>query len=187
MAKKKRKPWVLDEAMAKGRLLEYQRAVLGSEIEMGFVVGIGRKWVLIHVLDRGVRLNGYQAIRERDITRARLSADKFRKRFLTIDNQSGVAPEGIALDRTRDLLRTATKLSRIVGVNTEYDDESIRYIGAANDFGNRRFAIKGVSTKAKWESNDGRPYRYAEVSRIDFDGDYMRALLAVLDDRGSGS
>jgi len=187
MAKNTRKPWVPDEAMAKGRLLEYQRAVLGSEIEKGFVVGIGRKWVLIHVLDRGVRLNGYHAIRERDISRARLSTDKFHARFLVLSNQSGVTPDGIALDRTRDLLRTATKRARIVGVNTEYDDESIRYIGAATDFGNRRFAIKGVSTKAKWESSDRRNYRYSEVSRIDFDGDYLRALLAVLDDRGKGS
>jgi len=186
MAKNTRKPWVLGEAMAKGRLFEYQRAVLGSEIEKGFVVGIGRKWVLIHVLDRGVRLNGYHAIRERDITRARLSADKFRVRFLAIDNQSGVAPEGIALDRTRDLLRTSTKRSRIVGVNTEYDDEPIRYIGAARNFGNRRFALKGVTTKAKWEPSNGRNYRYSEVSRIDFDNDYMRALLAVLDHRGTG-
>lgn len=187
MAKNTRKRWVPDEAMAKGRLFEYQRAVLGSEIEQGFVVGIGRKWVLIHVLDRGVRLNGYHAIRERDITRARLSADRFRVRFLAINNQEGVAPDGIALDRTRDLLRTATERSRIIGVNTEYDDESIRYIGAARDFGNRRFAIKGVSTQAKWKPSDGRNYRYFEVSRIDFDDDYMRALLTVLDHRGTGS
>lgn len=186
MAKRTRKPWVPDEAMAKGRLLEYQRAVLGAEIETGFVVGIGRKWLLIHVLD-GVRLNGYQAIREGDITRARLSADKFRTRFLAISNHPGVAPDGIDLDRTRDLLRTATTRSRIVGVNTEYDDESIRYIGAARDFGNRRFAIKAVNRKAKWEPSNSRNYRYSEVSRIDFDDDYIRALLAVLDHRGTGS
>lgn len=184
MAKTTRKPWVPDEAMATSSLFEYQRSVLGAQIEKGFVVGIGRKWVLVHVLD-GVRLNGYQAIRERDITRARLSPDRFRKRALEINQDAAIVPHGIALDRTRDLLRTATDAYRIVGLNPEYDDESIRYIGAAKNFGKRRFAIRGVSRRPRWKPTGRRSYRYSEISRIDFDDDYMRALLAVLDDRAT--
>lgn len=183
MTENRRKPWVPDEAMEKGRLLEYQRGVLGSEVEVGFVVGIGKKWLLIHHLDGAARLNGYQAIREADITRARLSTHRFSERALVITGQRPNPPVGIALDRTRDLLRTATRHFRIVGINIEYENESIRYIGAATRLRKRRFALEGVSRAAKWKAPTKPNYRYREVSRIDFDDDYMHALLAVLDDR----
>jgi len=77
------------------------------------------------------------------------------------------------------VLRTGTAEFRIVSIHTEYTDESVCYIGRARP-GKKRLHLDKVSTNAKWLRTP-EVFGYWCISRIDFDGQYERALLAVAD------
>jgi hypothetical protein len=174
----------LREAMAAGELVELQRSVLAARSEEGAVVGIGRKWVLIHRLEDGCRLTGYQAVRVRDIARTRPLVRSFSRRALAASGQRPRIPEGIELDRTRDVLRSATKHFRIVSVHLEYTDPDVCYIGAAR-VGRKHLHLHEITPNARWRRKPAS-FHLANISRIDFDGQYERALLAVADAEAQG-
>ena len=133
-----------------------------------------------HIVENGVYLNGYMAVRNRDIARARRPARKFPERLLTLRNEGPVIPSGIDLDRTRDLLRTATKQFRIVATHLEYDERQVCYIGTACRFRDSTFRIHELSPDTEWLPKKFR-YTYKSISRVDFDDEYNRALLEVAD------
>lgn len=175
---------VLDRSLTKRQLVAFQRSVPPASTEHGFVVGISSKWVLFHIVKDGIDLDGYQAVRHRDIARARREARRFSERLLALRNQHPVVPTGIELDRTRDLLRSATKQFRVVAVHPEYDEPEICYVGAAGRYRDATFELREISSEADWLPERFR-YTYRSISRIDFDGSYERALLELAD-AGSG-
>ena len=91
-----------------------------------------------------------------------------------------IVPAGIDLDRTRDLLRTATKQFRIVATHPEYDQPDNCYIGAAGRFRDSTFRLHEISPEAAWLPKRYR-YTYKSVSRVDFGGAYERGLLELAD------
>jgi len=170
---------LLHDALAGGDLVEFQRSVLDASTEVGAVVGIGKKWVLFQQLENWSRLTGYQAVRERDIARVRRLKHSFSPRALALSGQRPTAAAGVTLDRTKDVLRTGTERFRIVSVYTEYDEARMFYVGVAR-VGKKHAQLQTITTNGHWKRKP-RPFRLGHISRIDFDGQYERALLAVLD------
>lgn len=169
----------LERALTTGELVEIQRSVLNASREEGFVVGIGKKWLLLQVFDDRMRLDGYRAVRKRDIARTRPDPRTFHQRALDVSRQRRQIPTGIGLDRTRDVLRTGTKKSRIVAVHLEYTNPTVCYIGIAR-MGKKYLRLHEITPNARWRRKPTR-FHLANISRIDFDGHYERALLAVAD------
>ncbi len=173
---------LLIRSLAQRQLIEFQRSVPPATTEHGFVVGIGRRWVLFHMVKDAVALDGYQAVRHRDIARARREPRKFSEGLLALRGHGPIVPTGIDLDRTRDLLRSATEQFRLVAVHPEYDEPDNCYVGAVSDFGNATFQLHEISPEAKWLPKRYR-YTYKSISRVDFAGAYERALLELADAR----
>jgi hypothetical protein len=44
------------------------------------------------------------------------------------------------------------------------------------------YVLEWLDPDARWDIDD-RPFKYADVTRIDFDGEYERTLLRVAEDR----
>jgi len=179
MARRMRALEYLDQACQSGELVEIQRSVLGARREEGYVVGIGKKWLLIHVLDDGMNLDGYRAVRTRDIARTQPDPRSFHRRALAVRGQRRKVPKGIKLDRTRDALRTASKKYRIVAVHLEYSDPDVCYIGSAR-ITKKYLHLHQITPNAHWRRKS-TPLHRATISRIDFGGQYEQALLAVAD------
>lgn len=173
---------LLSRSLAEQQLIEFQRSVPPATTEHGFVVGIGRRWVLFHMVKDAIALDGYQAVRHRDIARARREPRKFSERLLALRGHGPIVLAGIDLDRTRDLLRSATKQFRIAAVHLEYDEPENCYVGAAGGFDDSTFQLHEISPEAKWLPKRYR-YTYKSISRVDFDGTYERALLELADAR----
>jgi hypothetical protein len=171
---------VLNRSLDQHQLVQFQRCVPPAATEHGFVVGIGRRWVLFHMVKDAIAVDGYQAVRHRDIARARREPRTFPERLLALRGEGPIIPAGIDLDRTRDLLRTATEQHRIVAVHPEYDEPEICYVGAAGGFRDSTFRLQEISPEAEWLAKRYR-YRYKSISRVDFDGAYERALLELAD------
>ena len=179
MAKRMSADEYLHKALVSAELVEFQRSVLDATKEQAFVVGIGRRWVLFEMLDSSLRLDGYQAVRRVDIVRVRRDPRSFHRRALAVSGQHRHVPVGIDLRDIRSLLRSASKHYRIVAIHTEYTNPRVCYVGCARP-GKKRLHLDEISTNAKWIAKPEH-YQYWSISRIDFDGQYERALLAVVD------
>lgn len=174
---------VLERSLDRHQLVRFQRFVPDPSTEHGFVVGIGQKWVLFHAVRDGFTLDGYQAVRRRDLARARREPRRFTERLLELRGAAPVVPAGIGLDRTRDLVRSGTARFRVVTVHPEYDDQGICYVGAAGRLGDATFDLWELTPEAEWLSKRQR-HRYRSISRVDLDGGYERALLELADASG---
>jgi hypothetical protein len=91
----------------------------------GFVVGLGAGWVLLHVLDRSIRLDGYP----------------------------------------------------LVTIHREWRDPDIFVVGRVAQLGEDSFILRHVTVAGRWGDSGG--YRYDDVTRVEFGGDYEDALALV--------
>lgn len=179
MARRRRALEYLEHALETGELVEFHRSVLDASTEAGFVVGMGKQWILFQVFDDRMRLDGYRAVRKRDVARTRPDPRTFHQRSLEITGQVREIPKGIELDRTRDVLRTGTDQFRIVSVHVEYTDPRICYIGIAR-MGKKYLRLLEIKPSARWRRKPTE-FHLSNISRIDFGAGYERALLAVAD------
>jgi hypothetical protein len=145
----------------------------------GFVVGLGREWVLLHWLDPSIFLNGWTALPLADVesVEARSAEETFAPAALALRHVRPAAPEGIALDDLAGLLASVDRSYRLVVVHREPDDPAGPLIGRVAQLGDDSFILRHVTPAGRW--NDSGGYRYDEVTRIDFGGGYEEALALV--------
>ena len=65
----------------------------------------------------------------------------------------------------------------LVTVSCERTEPDVCYVGRVTEVQDHHFTLHELSTEAEWL--DERRYRAADVSRLDFDGGYERALALV--------
>src|SRR5437868_5328676 len=116
----------LCEAEENGRLIRVTRTIRRADRLDGFVVGAAKKWFLLHVLDPGMFLNGYTALRVADVKQVTEYADdSFPARALGVRDERRDVPDAIDLTSTKSLLSSAGSLFRLVAVHDEEDDPTI--------------------------------------------------------------
>jgi hypothetical protein len=77
---------VLRAARESGDVVRIRRKLKRAERLEGFVVGIGKQWVLLHLVD-DVVLDGYAAVRLKDVDKVRVyvTAESFTQRALAFN------------------------------------------------------------------------------------------------------
>ncbi|MFF5108648.1 hypothetical protein [Streptosporangium sp. NPDC000509] len=146
-----------------------------------YVVGIGRKWVLLHAISDELRLDGHSAVRLHDIkcaTRSGWEGAAMTHRALALRGECVHSPAGGDLDSTAGLVKSLTKAFPLMAVYIEKLDPHVCYIGRAH----------GVTRKKRLRLQEIGPADWAftysmnkttDITRFDVGGGYIDALHMV--------
>ncbi|MFE3450830.1 hypothetical protein ACFXJ8_18050 [Nonomuraea sp. NPDC059194] len=181
--------------MAKGTpLMDLKRARrsgepvrVSREIDCGdrldaYVVGIGRKWVLLHTISDELRLDGHSAIRLRDIkyaTRSGWKGATMTHRALALRGECVQPLAGVDLDTTAGLIETLTAAFPLMAVYIEKIDPHICYIGRPHGVTRKkRLRLQEIGPAADWALTYSTN-KTTDITRFDVGGGYIDALHAV--------
>jgi len=151
-----------------------------TAFSVGYLVGVGERFLLLHVLDDGLDLDGYRALRIKHLTGFETDFPRkaFYEKALALKHQSAKAPEGIALDSAAELLRSIDERFPLLVLHREALHPDECEIGRLRALFEKDYLLHWINPDATWEV-DNRRFRYADVTRVDFAGRYEATLALV--------
>jgi hypothetical protein len=156
------------------------RSIPGSDRLDGYVVGLGRRWLLLARLP-DVRIDGYVAVRIRDIQRMQVAPcnEVSSKLLRATEIWPPAGPTTpIGLDHTSELIQTAYANAGLVIVQVEYVNPDIAFIGSPVHESRNSMVLHELTPKGVWDGSLSR-WRYEEITRVEFSGTYESDLPAV--------
>ncbi|MFF4416645.1 hypothetical protein ACFYY8_29330 [Streptosporangium sp. NPDC001559] len=172
----------LRRALRSGKPVRIIRDIDGADRLDAYVVGLGRKWVLLHTISAGFHLDGHSVVRLRDVEHATHSGRKAVRvahRALRLRGERPWTPPGIDLDTTTGLIDTLTKAFPLVSVHIEEIDPDVCHIGRAHGVTRKKnLRLQEISPGAAW-GNACSKYRTTDITRFDVGDGYIDALHAV--------
>ena len=161
-------------------IIEIERSPeIGDNLE-GFVVGVNKRFVLLHTLDPNyINLNGYSTLRMEDIRRFRMRDDSefFLNRAFKLKGIEPVPQPEIDLSDISTLLTDANANFPLITVHLEKLDPTTCFIGRVQKLTSKTLLLEEISPAARWEHT--RRYKLKDITRIDFGGAYEAALALV--------
>jgi hypothetical protein len=146
----------------------------------GYVLDIGPQFFLIALVSDGIRPNGFQCYRLSDIRKLQVP-DKFalfheavlKKRGARFPKKPRVDVSSLA-----KLLLTASRAFPLLTIHREKVDASACWIGRVVELGKGRVTLLEIGPDASWDDRL-KTYRFDEITRVDFGGDYEDALQLI--------
>jgi hypothetical protein len=142
----------------------------------GFVVDSNHELVLLHSFNSEVFcVDGYDIIRQCDIRAFCFFDDPryWRYRALRRLKIRPTKPRGISLDSVPDLLSSVSAGYPILSAHRETPRKTTTYVGPVVSMAERSFTIEDADYFGRWTGP--HRLRYADVTRVCFDGGYLRA------------
>ncbi|MBC7590068.1 MAG: hypothetical protein H7226_03355 [Salinibacterium sp.] len=155
------------------------RSPKSSDPTEGFVVRMGKKWVLVAQKMDGGYPDGLIAVRISDVVSVRGQGQSFETKFaLTQPRRDPKELATIKLDHTADVIETMAALSKLVAVEQERKVTSAKWIGTFAGREGKWFWLWEVRPDATWHP---RPlaYRLKNVTTVSIDDHYLTALSLV--------
>jgi hypothetical protein len=172
---------VVEEAEAASQLPDLVELSRGSLSRVhGFVVGVSQELLLLHMLSDRLDLDGYSAFRIRDVTvlNGRFEKKSFYIKALDLKGIRPNRPEGIDLSDMPSLMRSVEGRYPLIVIHRERVAPDECEVGRIKLTSADTYALRFISPTAIWE-DDYRTFRYADVTRAEFDGEYERTLALV--------
>lgn len=171
----------LQRALDGAEPVRLTRGIRGADVLEGYLLATGPKWTLLATLADDYALDGYIAIRTRDIDRVqRHRRGDLATRLLKGRGQwPPLAPDPLPpLDGTGALLESLAAHAPTMTVHVENDDPEVCFIGAPMEWTERAVWIQEVSPTAEWDDTLSK-WRFRDVTRVDVGGRYEAALFEV--------
>ncbi len=184
-------PTQLSKAIGKHRakhLFEVKRRPKGTASVIGFVVGYSDSLILFHRLDRDTfTLNGFSAIRVEDVSAYRVfdKVAHWEKRAVDQIGLEAILPPDVQTGSWYDMLRSVKDRFGLISVRREIAKPDVCYIGMFAKLTERLLTIDDLNADCEWTGE--LRLRLADVTRIDFDGGYERALITAAQKRKKSS
>jgi hypothetical protein len=161
-------------------LIEVERAGIDSRAIHGFVVGISTNLLLLHRMGDRLDLDGFECVRVADVTMLRRTfrRKEFYLKALELKGCRAVVPEGVELGSVRDLLRSVERRYPLVVIHRELVVPDECEIGRIKLTSEATYALRMLTPEATW-MHDEEVYRYGDVTRVGFDGEYENTLSLV--------
>ncbi|MGK5678384.1 hypothetical protein [Actinoplanes sp. URMC 104] len=173
----------LDRAMRERRLVRLRRGIDRADKLEGYVVMHADSWLLMAVVDDGIRLNGFAALRSSDVVAVKplLRGDFVGKALALQGTWPPTAPPNVDLTDVRRLIASVAEHFALVTLHLEKSIPDACFIGRLVGFRKRTVGIREVSPQATW---DREPTKWSlrKITRVDFGGAYENALYAVAGD-----
>ncbi|GCD18844.1 hypothetical protein ACFO3K_17885 [Cellulomonas algicola] len=151
----------------------------------GYVVDVGRAWLLVAVLGDDIRLDGWTAVRLSDVRRVRERVDESAAFYRAALTARGEWPPGppsstgsLDLDDVGGLVRTAGAAAPLVTIHVEEDDPSVCFVGRPERVGPKHLRLREITPGATWDDTTTR-WRLRDLTRVDVGGGYEDALALV--------
>ncbi|MEZ5139112.1 MAG: hypothetical protein R2702_03080 [Acidimicrobiales bacterium] len=170
----KRNRRALARAMGEGDPVSLRRNLWRAARPTGFVVGLGERWAVLHLLDRVV-LDGWAVVRLDTVSEVEaLGHHHLGARALRLRHEAP-ADLGVDLGTTRDLLADLAERFPIVEVHTEALDPDRPATGRPVRLGPRRVHLLDIDADAVWD-HAPRRFAYGDITRLDVGGRVAEAL-----------
>jgi hypothetical protein len=148
----------------------------------GFVLGVGRTWVLLAALSDTVALDGYIVIPLADVEDVDDRGDKmpFVQRALTLQRSWPPVNPRVLIDLgdTAALMKGIAATAPVITVFTERLDDDVCYVGVPMNVTATSFDLREIRYDATWRS-EPTMWHYDDVTRIDFADRYAAIIHAV--------
>jgi hypothetical protein len=160
-------------------VVQVQRSIRRADRLEGFVVGMGRRWLLLHLVD-DVVLNGYAALRLQDVQRVRIRAGEgsFTLRALKLANERPERLPAVTLDTIGGVLSGLAQHFPLVSVYTENGHPDVCYIGRPMSITTRSLHLLEIDTDAAWEHKP-TTWSLGAITRLEAGGRYETALATL--------
>ena len=149
----------------------------------GFVLAVGRSWVLLSRAMEGGYFDGFAAIRIRDIKQLRRDTS-FQPEFAkTRPEWPPTLPtiEGnLDLDSTHGMLRSLLRGDHVYGIERDKRVDAI-WIGVPNELRKRWLYVWEVDAQGRWHDSP-LGYKVGTITTVIFDDHYQTALRAIAGD-----
>jgi len=147
----------------------------------GYVVGLGRRWLLLARVSNDIWLTGWSAVRLRDVSvvepraNARFTIEALRRR-----NQWPLLPVPVDmdLDSRRGLLRSLVDSEQVVALHPEPRDPDVCFVGVVRGVSQQWVDLLEVTIAAQWE-NETTKREVEAITRVDIASGYESALRLV--------
>jgi hypothetical protein len=157
------------------RTLMKVRSRYESEGATGYVVGLGTRWALLHIVNDDVAEDGFMATSLEMV--AEIEAvdpeQSFIPRVMAMRPPTASPPD-VDLDDTRGLLQTAQRSFPLLTIQTEQHHPGACYIGRIASLDEDTALFHLVSPAGEWDEQDEYPYE--SITRVGFGGRYEEAL-----------
>ncbi|MEV8635225.1 hypothetical protein AB0395_26565 [Streptosporangium sp. NPDC051023] len=172
----------LRRALGSGAPVAVYRGIDDVARLKSYVVGVGRKWALLHTVSDEITLNGHSAVRLRDVEHATGSGwlgARFAHRALKLRGEHARPLAQIDLDSTRNLVETMATAFPLISVYLERLDPDACFIGRVNRVTRKGYLrLQEIDSKAAWDVTCSRT-KLADITRVDVGGGYIDALHLV--------
>lgn len=172
----------LDEAIAGHDLVEIERA--GFDVRdrgtQGYPLAKSDNLLMLSLFSDRLDLDGYEVLRLRDITSCKVEFARkaFYLKALEMKGESPKTPAGLDLTSLRTLLSTVHHEFPLVVIHRERLAPGECEVGRLKMTSEEAFAIHCIDPSAQW-ADDREHYRYSDVTRVSFGGEYETTLALV--------
>ncbi|MCH8203734.1 MAG: hypothetical protein IID09_01155 [Candidatus Hydrogenedentes bacterium] len=161
-------------------VLCYRKCLEGDDCyDRGYVVDGNERYVLLHIVDDRIELDGYVVLRTEDITEVLCEFDnyKFIEKALAIRRMEPERPTLVDLTSMEAVLRSIDEHFPLLVVHREEVNGDECWIGSLDSVAEKTFTLRAIDRDAKWSG--AKRIRFDEVTRVEFDGGYETALAQV--------
>ncbi|WP_277212516.1 hypothetical protein [Isoptericola croceus] len=150
------------------------------ETVRGFLVAVGRRWVLLAVTSDGGYPDGHAAIRLRDVMAWRVDEESFESRFArTLPSWPPVVPHaGVRLGSAKGVLGTLASGDELLGIEQEFRFPDTIWIGRRDAVIGKWVYLLEVYVDGTW-GDAPLGYKCKQVTRVSIRSQYMTALAQV--------
>lgn len=170
----------LEHAQSHQLLVHLRRWIPGADRLEGFVVGIGKQWVVLQRLSDRVAFDGWILLRLKDVQAVSMDPDPecFEiKALMARDQWPPTTPE-LNLDDAVGVLTSASATAAMVSVFDEFDRPDVCWIGAVVCVDKSKLRLLEVNARGGWARRP-RTFDPDDVTRLDLGGGYEEALQLV--------
>lgn len=145
----------------------------------GFVVGLSRKLLCLHVIDgRTLLSNGYAVVRLPDIHSYCVDEKAFIDRALRLLGRMPASLDAADLSGWRSLLKSVQPQYPFVTIRMEKGAPGCAFIGKMVKHSARSVVIEAVSVSGHWEGR--QEFAYKDITMVELGDGYVNSLAALM-------
>lgn len=182
--KRKRAFEKLESALVKRKFVRIVRVMDGADRLDGYVVAIGDDWILLRGMDNDLSIDGWSAVRIRDIhsidNLSRRAQPDLQSRVLeALDQWPPKAPTVCLVNDLNGVISTAHGVSTLVAVHRESSRPDALWIGVTRAVDDEHVTLTELDAGGEWDMTN-TVFETDDVTRVDFDTNYIRNLSLVM-------
>ena len=152
----------------------------------GFLVTQSSELLVLHRVSDRYDLDGYCVFRAEDVVSVETEFPRCEliEHALRLKLEEARPPAGIDASSMRKLMESAQRLFGVLLIEREFVQPGEAEVGTIRMTSTDTYVLRWLDPDAHWRNNN-RSFRYRDVTRLEFGGEYEQTLLAVARSRES--